>query len=124
MPPTDFGFDPTIQLYQENMSPIPSYLISNTDVNRGYESLHWVFSMPTEDNLGREDFVTIRSLSVNRSEVVRGRATRLWLVCKLEDLVNLGLSVIQVSLGGISFVSGSLRFPFPVLCSEGHVAGH
>ena len=68
----------------------------NATIEKGYESLRWVFSMPTEDGSGREEFITVRSLSVSRVEVVRGRATRLWLVCKLSDYLPPRSSKIQV----------------------------
>ena len=128
MSPTDLGFDPTMKLYQGNIdSCIPSYLISNATISKGYEPLKWVFSMPTEDGSGREDFITIRSLSVNRAEVVRGRATRLWVVCKLSDILNPSSSETQVCLfitqylfsGVLVLIRGAIA-----LCVEIHVAGY
>ena len=106
MSPTDFGFDPTMKLYQSNSQYIQSYQIPNAIIEMGYESLKWVFEMPAEDGLGRESFITVRLLSMNRAEVVQGRGTRLWVVCKLNDFLSKKPLTTEVR------TVVSLRFPY------------
>ena len=86
MSPANLGFDPGFLLHQEGGEDIPSYRIPLSFVIKGHTHLPWVFSMPSADaGTEREKFITIHELSVNRAEVVRGRGTRLWVVCRLRD---------------------------------------
>lgn len=107
MSTTDLGFDPTFQLLNKQPGPerIPSYLIPNSIVAEGFDALPWVVTMPNKDGTGREEFVTVRAISTNRAGVVRGRGTRIWVVCLFEDYkTSASGTLVPVSLQLSSFL--------------------
>ncbi|KAL4243383.1 hypothetical protein ABKN59_011329 [Abortiporus biennis] len=96
MRPIDHGFDPTIRAYDSISKTVcdpwkipREFLEPGASKSRTWPKVQWVVEMPS-DHLDsgdkREDFVLFSALSLNRAEVVKGRAGRIWLARKRSEL--------------------------------------
>lgn len=102
LPPTDLGWDPTIQIYVPPEIPGHGQYGSGrysyeagensniAPIDSTYNRM-WVVSMNRPltngaSDLDQETFVLYHALSLARAEVLCGRATRIWLAWKLTDM--------------------------------------
>ncbi|KZV71162.1 hypothetical protein PENSPDRAFT_650916 [Peniophora sp. CONT] len=92
-PPKDMGWDPTMLMYPPvgpgtatHVKPCPSYEIpvpqghSNEAAVEAFYHQRWLVSVSSEDSPRAKptEFVLFRVISWTDSEVIRGRATRVW----------------------------------------------
>ncbi|TFY73880.1 hypothetical protein EWM64_g10132, partial [Hericium alpestre] len=93
--PEELGWDPTMQMYVEDpkvpgrRGGVPSYLLgeNKSSVNKNAYEQMWIVEMPEPGSpTATEKFVLFRALSLARSEMLRGRATRIWKAWKLKDM--------------------------------------
>lgn len=93
LPPFKLGWDPGMELYNYvSKTPCPSYnhKFSIAEIQGDVYKTRWVITLPGEGggSAPPEKFVTIRALSCARAEVMCGRATLVWEVVKLSELLN------------------------------------
>ncbi|KAI0792047.1 hypothetical protein C8Q75DRAFT_805090 [Abortiporus biennis] len=97
MDPAEHGFDPTLLAYDPATKPThPPWNISSPLLETRASTRHtlptgqWIVSMPPHHASGqtapRESFVLFAGLSMNRAEVIKGRAGRIWLARKRKDV--------------------------------------
>ncbi|KAI0054822.1 hypothetical protein BV25DRAFT_1903805 [Artomyces pyxidatus] len=98
MNPERLGWDPTMKMYLKTPDgdlvepPLPSYFIEPTRANSvdDYDTPWQVFvnkpGTEDEDDPEMEEFVLFHALSLARSEVIKGRATRVWCAWKKADM--------------------------------------
>ncbi|KAI0792041.1 hypothetical protein C8Q75DRAFT_754229 [Abortiporus biennis] len=97
MDPVEHGYDPTMLAYNKDTkstySPwnIPPPLLETRATKRQtLPTGQWVVDMPAHYASGetaqRESFVLFAGLSMNRAEVIKGRAGRIWLARKRVDI--------------------------------------
>ncbi|TFY81590.1 hypothetical protein EWM64_g2420 [Hericium alpestre] len=112
--PEELGWDPTMKMYIEDVHEgkitrrygLPSYTIKENEENgtsNAFERM-WIVSVPKpsaqpdESRPGdagapplplseEEEFVVFNAVSLSGSEVVKGRATRIWKAWKMVDMV-------------------------------------
>ncbi|KAI0055622.1 hypothetical protein BV25DRAFT_1736992 [Artomyces pyxidatus] len=98
MDPVELGWDPTMKMYMTDKEgnllepPKPSYEVDPTTQNNiDHHDVPWLVTINkpgTEDATDpeTEDFILWRALSLSRSEVIKGRATRVWCAWKKADM--------------------------------------
>ncbi|KAI0792165.1 hypothetical protein C8Q75DRAFT_864673 [Abortiporus biennis] len=106
MDPVEHGFDPTFMAYDKASKKTydpwnipPELLEPGASTSRTLPKAQWVVSMPGDhrkDGNEREEFVLFAALSLNRAEVVKGRAGRIWLAQKRSEVENQELSGCKV----------------------------
>ncbi|KAF9455625.1 hypothetical protein BDZ94DRAFT_1316018 [Collybia nuda] len=94
LPPERLGWDPTMKLCRQPVNPQcpesvhsydPSVRLSDYH-NSLYES-NWIIEMPSKtDPMKREEYITVRALSIVKAECMSGRATIVWAVIKVDDM--------------------------------------
>ena len=69
---------------------LPSYQVVNNPTlpQRGVYETHWEIDVPSKDGQTRERVITVRALSVNKAEVMCGRATLVWTVVRSHERFN------------------------------------
>ena len=69
---------------------VPSYQVGNEPriFQKGTRDTHWEIDVPSKDGETREKVVTVNALSINRAEVMCGRASLVWMVVKFHERFN------------------------------------
>ncbi|PFH45156.1 hypothetical protein AMATHDRAFT_44219 [Amanita thiersii Skay4041] len=102
LPAQKLGWDPTMRLYI-NGDSLPSYRLPERIRGSPGSNLfrdNWIISVPTNDNK-REEFLTIRLIDGERTQMLCSRATVVWEVIKLSALPNfIGKNKSEKDLGG------------------------
>ncbi|KAH9937956.1 hypothetical protein B0H21DRAFT_894112 [Amylocystis lapponica] len=90
--PEQLGWDTSMKLYRPHF-PAPFQLVHSyhesvqfKDFSSTVYETPWAIEMPKRDGSGRETFISVRGLSMTRSEIMHGRATVVWEVVKLADI--------------------------------------
>ncbi|KAL4245222.1 hypothetical protein ABKN59_010024 [Abortiporus biennis] len=97
MKPVEHGYDPTLRAYdsiaKEEYLPwkMPRTVMMEEKASKHpvLPDICWVVDMPSYGPDGksqREDFVLFTAISLNRGEVVKGRAGRVWLAHKRDEV--------------------------------------
>ena len=89
--PWQIGWDPQMMVYDpKSRQSKASYEIGQDAgfFNLNLAKTHWEIDIPRplKEGGGREKVLTLRSLSISRSEVMCGRATLVWEVIRKEEL--------------------------------------
>ncbi|KAA1475378.1 hypothetical protein DENSPDRAFT_842147 [Dentipellis sp. KUC8613] len=86
----ELGWDTTMRIvppntdYRNALYSWDPIMLKNT-VTSPYQ-MRWAIEMPSRDGSGRrETFLTLKALSLLRSEVMYGRGSVVWAVCKADD---------------------------------------
>ncbi|KAF8518660.1 hypothetical protein BU17DRAFT_66290 [Hysterangium stoloniferum] len=88
--PHQLGWDPSMKIYYPENTPhlsLPSYEFpfEMKKIGLSLYELNWVINSVAADLRTREDFLTVRAISIADSEVMCGRASIVWEVVKLLD---------------------------------------
>ncbi|KAF9460281.1 hypothetical protein BDZ94DRAFT_940467 [Collybia nuda] len=94
LPPERLGWDPTMRLCRQPINPQCPELVHSYDPSVKLSDYHsslydtnWVIEMPSKtDPMKREEYITVRALSVVRAECMSERATIVWAVIKVDDM--------------------------------------
>lgn len=94
LPPERLGWDPTMRLCRQPINPqslelIHSYdpCVTLSDYRESLYDIHWVIEMPSKTDINkREQYITVRVLSMAKAECAPGRATIVWAVLKVDDI--------------------------------------
>ncbi|KAI0792099.1 hypothetical protein C8Q75DRAFT_619441 [Abortiporus biennis] len=105
MSPVELGFDPTFEAYdtkdKTTFKPwkIPSKLLEPGALSKKtLPRAHWVVSMPGDYRKSgdeREDFVLFAAVSLNHTEVMKGRAGRSWFARKRSEMEQKNLELCK-----------------------------
>ncbi|KAF8518112.1 hypothetical protein BU17DRAFT_48989 [Hysterangium stoloniferum] len=88
--PHQLGWDPSMKIYYPENTPhlsLPSYEFpfEMKKIGLSLYKLNWVINSVAADLRTREDFLTVRAISIVGSEIMCGRASIVWEVAKLLD---------------------------------------
>jgi hypothetical protein len=85
--PSQVGWDPQMRVYDpESRQSRPSYDIKDGFFKPNLAKTHWEIDIPGPLDSPREEVITLCAISINRSEVMCGRATLVWEVIRKQEL--------------------------------------
>ncbi|TRM67376.1 hypothetical protein BD626DRAFT_395870 [Schizophyllum amplum] len=88
LPAHRLGFDPTMQLYRQDAPPIPTYRLASSAPDdfdiKLYKENNYATQWVIKTEAGA--FVTLKALSLLRTDVVRGSGSIVWAAVRYEDL--------------------------------------